>query len=104
MPYIAPSPPGRENNLNVCIRSNMFVRNTQTTLLSADTTFTSGLRRIRSSQLSLVSLLDGQHTTTSDMPLQSVHSIPLSQHNILTSSEDLTKFPSESLHSFSFSQ
>jgi protein-serine/threonine kinase len=101
MPYIPP-PRGRKNHLNLSIRTNAHDRNTQTNLLSADTTFTSGLRRIRSSQVSLASLVDGQQAV-SDTSSHSPHPMSISQH-ILTSSEDLTKFPSQSLHSFSFSQ
>lgn len=72
--------------------------------MSADTTFTSGLRRIRSSQVSLSSLNDGQ-STPSKSPILPIHPTPVSaQHSMLTSTEDLAKFPSESLHSFSFSQ
>ena len=108
MPYISPPRKIRRklpsHHLHISIKdANTYSRNTQTTLLSADTTFTSGLRRIRSSQVSLASLLDGQLSSTQS-PNQSTH-LPLStQHNMLTSTEDLAKFPSESLHSFSFSQ
>ena len=108
MPYISPPRKIRKKqpsqHLHISIKdANNYARNTQTTLLSADTTFTSGLRRIRSSQVSLTSLLDG-HPTPAQSPSQTTYA-PLSvQHNMLTSTEDLTKFPSESLHSFSFSQ
>jgi hypothetical protein len=102
MPYLSPRRTAK-NHLKLSIHTD-YARNTQTNLLSADTTFSSGLRRIRSSQVSLVSLLDGKHTPAHS-PTQSHHPAPLSaQHNMLTSAEDLTKFPSESLHSFSFSQ
>jgi hypothetical protein len=103
MPYIAP-PRKTQNPLHGFIKANRNDRNTQTTLISADTTFTSGLRRIRSSQVSLSSLIDGQPTPSKPLS-QSAHPIPVSaQHSMLTSTEDLAKFPSESLHSFSFSQ
>jgi protein-serine/threonine kinase len=101
MPYISPLCKIRKPPiLKILIKADYNCRNTQSNLLSADTTFSSGLRRIRSSQVSLSSLLDVQ-------PTQSLPSAPASlstQHNMLTSTEDLTKFPSESLHSFSFSQ
>src|SRR5271156_4520509 len=101
MPYISP-PQKQRNHLNLSVKTNYVYRNTQTNLLSADTTFTSGLRRIRSSQVSLASLLDGQ-PNTSQSTTQPNQPHPLTaSHNMLTSTEDLTKFPSESLHSFSF--
>lgn len=102
MPYISPPRKSKKlNHLNLSVCTD-YARNTQSNLLSADTTFTSGLRRIRSSQVSLASLLETQpksHISTSptNQPLSA-------QHHLITSSEDLTKFPSESLHSFSFSQ
>lgn len=103
MPYLSP-PRKAKNKSKLPIIFTDYARNTQTNLLSADTTFSSGLRRIRSSQVSLSSLLDGK-PTPAHSPTQSTHPVPLSaQHNMLTSAEDLTKFPSESLHSFSFSQ
>ena len=103
MPYISP-PRKKRNHLNLSVKTNYVYRNTQTNLLSADTTFTSGLRRIRSSQVSLTSLVDGQ-PNTSQSTTQPNQPHPLTaSHNMLTSTEDLTKFPSESLHSFSFSQ
>jgi protein-serine/threonine kinase len=102
MPYISP-PRKLPKPLELSIKTNND-RNTQTDLVSADTTFTSGLRRIRSSQVSLASLLDGQ-PTSSQSPTQSTRPLSLAApHSMLTSTEDLTKFPSESLHSFSFSQ
>ena len=101
MPYI--SPPRKIRGppiLKISIKADYNGRSTQSNLLSSDTTFSSGLRRIRSSQVSLSSLLDAQ--TAQSQPSAPV---PVStQHNMLTSTEDLTKFPSESLHSFSFSQ
>jgi len=103
MPYLSP-PRKQKNHLKLSVFTD-YGRNTQTNLLSADTTFSSGLRRIRSSQVSLSSLLDGKPTPSANSPTQSIHHTPLSaQNNMLTSAEDLTKFPSESLHSFSFSQ
>jgi protein-serine/threonine kinase len=106
MPYISPVCPS--HNARNCLRFETVAkisRNTQTTLLSADTTFSSGLRRIRSSQLSLASLLDGQPVSSKPESVSpSIQPMLSSQHNMLTSTEDLTKFPSESLHSFSFSQ
>lgn len=103
MPYICP-PRKNKNRIKLSVKTNHAYRNTQSNLLSADTTFSSGLRRIRSSQVSLSSLLDGQ-PTPSHSPSQPAHAVPVSaQHNMLTSKDDLTKFPSESLHSFSFSQ
>src|ERR1700694_1127333 len=54
MPYICP-PRKNRKRLVLSVNAN-HGRNTQSTLLSADHTFTSGLRRIRSSQVSLVSL------------------------------------------------
>ena len=102
MPYLSPRR-NPKNHLKLSILTD-YARNTQTNLLSADTTFSSGLRRIRSSQVSLSSLLDGK-PTPAHSPTQSLHPAPPSaQHSMLTSAEDLTKFPSESLHSFSFSQ
>jgi protein-serine/threonine kinase len=102
MPYICP-PRKNRNRSGLSIKAN-HGRNTQSTLLSADHTFTSGLRRIRSSQVSLVSLLDNQ-ALPSQTPTTPTHLTSFSsQHTMLTSTEDLTKFPSESLHSFSFSQ
>src|SRR5271168_4807473 len=103
MPYISP-PQKQRNHLNLSVKTNYVYRNTQTNLLSADTTFTSGLRRIRSSQVSLASLLNDGQSTPAQSPMQSSHPPLSAQHNMLTSTEDLTKFPSESLHSFSFSQ
>jgi protein-serine/threonine kinase len=103
MPYICP-PRKNKNRLKLSVETNYGCRNTQSNLLSADTTFSSGLRRIRSSQVSLSSLLDAQ-PTPSLSPAQPTHAVPVAaQHNMLTSKDDLTKFPSESLHSFSFSQ
>lgn len=108
MPYISPPRKIRRPPiLEISIKADNNGRNTQSTLLSADTTFSSGLRRIRSSQVSLSSLLDVQPSSSQQQsPTQSTtHASPLTyQHNMLTSTEDLTKFPSESLHSFSFSQ
>jgi protein-serine/threonine kinase len=108
MPYISPPRKVRKPPiLKISIKADYNGRNTQSTLLSADTTFSSGLRRIRSSQVSLSSLLDAQSSSSQQQSStqSSTHPNPLStQHNMLTSTEDLTKFPSESLHSFSFSQ
>jgi len=109
MPYISPPRKIRKKlpsqHLHISFKdANTYARNTQTNLLSADTTFTSGLRRIRSSQVSLASLLNDGQTTPAQSPMQSSHPPLSAQHNMLTSTEDLTKFPSESLHSFSFSQ
>src|SRR5947207_5590157 len=108
MPYI--SPPRKVRNppiLKISIKADYNGRNTQSNLLSADTTFSSGLRRIRSSQVSLSSLLDAQSSPSQQQPStqSTTHPSALStQYNMLTSTEALTKFPSASLHSFSFSQ
>src|SRR5271170_4568317 len=105
MPYISPPRKARRQSpvLKISIKLANYARNTQTNLISVDATFSSGLRRIRSSQVSLSSL-DGP-PTSSQRPMATSQPHPLTaQHNMLTSTEDLTKFPSESLHSFSYSQ